>query len=90
MNATYFQVRKNSKVLGFFFSRIYTKLMLFLGFYVQTLPLNVISAISSLTVHGRFIEENNAYKNAQKEIQRNQRPLPGMPSQDVMAYWGNI
>ncbi|CRG88758.1 Decapping nuclease rai1 [Talaromyces islandicus] len=35
-----------------------------------------------------FIEENNAYKNAQKEVQRNQRPQPGMPSQDVMAYWG--
>ncbi|KAL1980855.1 hypothetical protein VTN96DRAFT_3390 [Rasamsonia emersonii] len=35
-----------------------------------------------------FIEENNAYKNQQKELQRNQRMPPGMPSQDLMAYWG--
>jgi hypothetical protein len=57
---------------------------------VRTPQRNGINAISSLTMYGRFIEENNAYKNAQKEVQRNQRPLPGMPSQDVMAYWGNI
>jgi RAT1-interacting protein len=37
---------------------------------------------------GSFIEENNSYKNAQKDIQRNQRMPPGMPSQDMMAYWG--
>ncbi|OJJ43730.1 hypothetical protein ASPZODRAFT_19035 [Penicilliopsis zonata CBS 506.65] len=35
-----------------------------------------------------FIEENNAYKNMQKQMQRNQRMPPGMPPQDVMAYWG--
>ncbi|KAL1963173.1 hypothetical protein VTN77DRAFT_8606 [Rasamsonia byssochlamydoides] len=35
-----------------------------------------------------FIEEDNAYKNRQKELQRNQRMPPGMPSQDLMAYWG--
>ncbi|PGH14419.1 protein rai1 [Helicocarpus griseus UAMH5409] len=35
-----------------------------------------------------FIEENNAYKIAQKESQRNQRMAPGAPSQDMMAYWG--
>ncbi|KAL1972484.1 hypothetical protein VTN31DRAFT_6898 [Thermomyces dupontii] len=35
-----------------------------------------------------FIEENNAYKIKQKEIQRNQPTTPGMPSQDLMAYWG--
>ncbi|KAJ5718693.1 decapping endonuclease targeting mRNA [Penicillium malachiteum] len=36
----------------------------------------------------RFIEENNAYKNEQKEIQRHQRMPPGMPSQEMMMYWG--
>ncbi|KKK22463.1 hypothetical protein P175DRAFT_0503493 [Aspergillus ochraceoroseus IBT 24754] len=35
-----------------------------------------------------FIEENNAYKNEQKRIQKNQRMPPGMASQDLMAYWG--
>ncbi|OQD78400.1 hypothetical protein PENDEC_c001G07051 [Penicillium decumbens] len=35
-----------------------------------------------------FIEENNEYKNRQKEIQRNQRMPPGMPSQEQMMYWG--
>ncbi|KAF9892179.1 decapping endonuclease targeting mRNA [Aspergillus nanangensis] len=35
-----------------------------------------------------FIEENNGYKNQQKQIQRNQRMPPGMASQDLMAYWG--
>ncbi|KAJ6024934.1 decapping endonuclease targeting mRNA [Penicillium herquei] len=36
----------------------------------------------------RFIEENNAYKNEQKEIQRHQRMPPGMASQEMMMYWG--
>ncbi|KAL2786056.1 RAI1 like PD-XK nuclease-domain-containing protein [Aspergillus keveii] len=35
-----------------------------------------------------FIEENNAYKNQQKQIQKNQRMPPGMASQELMAYWG--
>lgn len=35
-----------------------------------------------------FIEENNAYKNHQKQLQHNQRMPPGMPSQEMMAYWG--
>ncbi|KAL2216912.1 rai1 protein [Thermoascus aurantiacus ATCC 26904] len=35
-----------------------------------------------------FIEENNEYKNEQKRIQRSQRMPPGMPSQDMMTYWG--
>ncbi|KAJ5449608.1 Decapping nuclease rai1 [Penicillium daleae] len=35
-----------------------------------------------------FIEENNSYKNRQKELQRNQRMPPGMASQDLMMYWG--
>ncbi|OGM41597.1 protein rai1 [Aspergillus bombycis] len=35
-----------------------------------------------------FIEENNLYKNQQKQLQKNQRMPPGMPSQDMMAYWG--
>ena len=35
-----------------------------------------------------FIEENNDYKNAQKELQSKQRMPPGMPSQDMMAFWG--
>lgn len=35
-----------------------------------------------------FIEENNSYKNQQKQIQKNQRMPPGMASQELMAYWG--
>ncbi|KAL4944721.1 hypothetical protein BDV06DRAFT_232678 [Aspergillus oleicola] len=35
-----------------------------------------------------FVEENNAYKNEQKQLQKNQRMPPGMASQDLMAYWG--
>ncbi|KAF7591975.1 decapping endonuclease targeting mRNA [Aspergillus hancockii] len=35
-----------------------------------------------------FIEENHLYKNKQKQSQKNQRMPPGMPSQDLMAYWG--
>ncbi|PWY71522.1 RAI1-domain-containing protein [Aspergillus sclerotioniger CBS 115572] len=35
-----------------------------------------------------FIEENNSYKNEQKQIQKNQRMPPGMASQELMAYWG--
>ncbi|PWY83045.1 RAI1-domain-containing protein [Aspergillus heteromorphus CBS 117.55] len=35
-----------------------------------------------------FIEENNSFKNEQKQIQKNQRMPPGMASQDLMAYWG--
>lgn len=35
-----------------------------------------------------FIEENNAYKNEQKTRQRGQKMPPGMPSQELMAYWG--
>jgi hypothetical protein len=37
-----------------------------------------------------FIEENNSYKNQQKQIQKNQRMPPGMASQELMAYWGQI
>ncbi|KAI9369789.1 RAI1 like PD-XK nuclease-domain-containing protein [Aspergillus egyptiacus] len=33
-------------------------------------------------------QENNAYKNEQKQIQKNQKMPPGMASQDLMAYWG--
>ncbi|KAK2743116.1 decapping endonuclease targeting mRNA [Onygenales sp. PD_40] len=35
-----------------------------------------------------FIEENNEYKNAQKQTQRNQRMPYGAPSQDMMSFWG--
>lgn len=42
----------------------------------------------AMLIYNRFIEENNAYKNEQKEIQRNQRMPPGMPSQELMMYWG--
>ncbi|PLN79234.1 HLA class III protein Dom3z [Aspergillus taichungensis] len=35
-----------------------------------------------------FIEENNAFKNQQKQIQHSQRMPPGMASQELMAYWG--
>ncbi|KAJ5966065.1 decapping endonuclease targeting mRNA [Penicillium waksmanii] len=36
----------------------------------------------------RFIEENNSYKNEQKEKQKAQRMPPGMASQERMMYWG--
>ncbi|KAJ6120209.1 hypothetical protein N7523_004489 [Penicillium sp. IBT 18751x] len=35
-----------------------------------------------------FIEENNEYKNRQKEAQCKQRMPPGMASQEQMMYWG--
>ncbi|KAE8388856.1 RAI1 like PD-XK nuclease-domain-containing protein [Aspergillus alliaceus] len=35
-----------------------------------------------------FIEENNLYKNQQKQLQKNQIMPPGRPSQALMAYWG--
>lgn len=41
-----------------------------------------------LLIDDSFIEENNEYKNEQKRIQRSQRMPPGMPSQDMMTYWG--
>ncbi|KAJ5092268.1 decapping endonuclease targeting mRNA [Penicillium alfredii] len=43
-----------------------------------------------LTIHltNIFIEEDNVYKNEQKELQRNQRMPPGMASQEMMMYWG--
>lgn len=41
-------------------------------------------------MHCRFIEENNAYRNEQKDIQRSQRMPPGMPSQELMMYWGML
>ncbi|WEW61891.1 decapping endonuclease targeting mRNA [Emydomyces testavorans] len=41
-----------------------------------------------LTKWFSFIEENNEYKNAQKQIQREQKMAPGSPSQDLMMYWG--
>lgn len=36
----------------------------------------------------RFIEENNEYKNQQKEIQRKRGSPPGMAPQELMMYWG--
>jgi RAT1-interacting protein len=36
----------------------------------------------------RFIEENNEYKNRQKEIQRKRGSPPGMAPQELMMYWG--
>ncbi|KAI2044845.1 decapping endonuclease targeting mRNA [Ophidiomyces ophidiicola] len=35
-----------------------------------------------------FIEENNEYKNNQKQVQKGQRMPPGAPSQELMMYWG--
>ncbi|KXG51178.1 uncharacterized protein PGRI_067500 [Penicillium griseofulvum] len=35
-----------------------------------------------------FIEENNEYKNQQKEIQRKRGSPPGMAPQELMMYWG--
>ncbi|KAJ5358527.1 Decapping nuclease rai1 [Penicillium cataractarum] len=58
-----------------------------------TLRHNVRIKTSATTFHSiditsRFIEENNSYKNRQKELQRNQRMPPGMASQELMMYWG--
>ncbi|KAJ5779012.1 hypothetical protein N7457_006732 [Penicillium paradoxum] len=36
----------------------------------------------------RFIEENNEYKNQQKENQRKRGSPPGMAPQELMMYWG--
>ncbi|KAH8689683.1 putative Dhp1-interacting protein Din1 [Talaromyces proteolyticus] len=58
---------------------------------IMTAPFDMLNGFEMNATYFQgsiFIEENNTYKNKQKEIQRNQRPLPGMPSQDVMAYWG--
>ncbi|KAI9741941.1 MAG: decapping endonuclease targeting mRNA [Cirrosporium novae-zelandiae] len=41
-----------------------------------------------LTSPGRFIEENHAYKLEQKRAQNSQRPRPGLPSQELMSFWG--
>ncbi|KAJ5985116.1 hypothetical protein N7499_008606 [Penicillium canescens] len=35
-----------------------------------------------------FIEENNEYKNLQKELQRKRGSPPGMAPQELMMYWG--
>lgn len=55
--------------------------------YVASLKYGIGSLV---LIQCRFIEENNAYKNEQKEIQRNQRMPPGMPSQEMMMYWGML
>jgi RAT1-interacting protein len=43
-----------------------------------------------MLMESSFIEENNVYKNQQKQIQQNQRMPQGMASQDLMAYWGTV
>lgn len=53
------------------------------------LVLNMVLRTARL-INRRFIEENNAYKNKQKDIQRNQRMPPGMASQELMMYWGML
>lgn len=83
MNATYFQVsphglRCPTTTNNIFFSRALCACAVWL--HVQECTLTRSS----------FIEENNAYKIKQKEIQRNQPTPPGMPSQDLMAYWGEF
>ncbi|OKL56760.1 Decapping nuclease rai1 [Talaromyces atroroseus] len=58
---------------------------------IMTAPFDVLNGFEMNATYFQgsiFIEENNSYKNTQKEIQRNQRMPPGMPSQDMMAYWG--
>ncbi|GAM40798.1 hypothetical protein TCE0_041r13421 [Talaromyces pinophilus] len=58
---------------------------------IMTAPFDMLNGFEMNATYFQgtiFIEENNSYKNAQKEIQRNQRMPPGMPSQDMMAYWG--
>ncbi|KAI1916544.1 decapping endonuclease targeting mRNA [Ophidiomyces ophidiicola] len=42
----------------------------------------------SLNAYDEFIEENNEYKNNQKQVQKGQRMPPGAPSQELMMYWG--
>jgi hypothetical protein len=46
--------------------------------------------VFTMLIYRRFIEENNEYKNRQKEVQRNQRMPPGMASQEQMMYWGAL
>ncbi|KAL2374072.1 decapping endonuclease targeting mRNA [Blastomyces gilchristii] len=49
---------------------------------------DIITWRGMMTKGSIFIEENNAYKLAQKQSQRNQKMPPGVPSQDMMAFWG--
>ena len=52
--------------------------------------ISIWNLIFVMLIHCRFIEENNEYKNRQKELQHNQRMPPGMASQEQMMYWGAL
>ncbi|KAJ5099159.1 hypothetical protein N7532_006160 [Penicillium argentinense] len=41
-----------------------------------------------LLTYYSFIEENNSFKNEEKERQFAEPPRPGAPSQELMCYWG--
>jgi hypothetical protein len=56
-----------------------------LGHYVR---LQQIKTAVYLLTHDSFIEENNEYKNLQKELQRKRGSPPGMAPQELMMYWG--
>lgn len=43
-----------------------------------------------ILTHDSFIEENNEYKNLQKELQRKRGSPPGMAPQELMMYWGML
>ncbi|RWQ92819.1 RAI1 like PD-XK nuclease-domain-containing protein [Paecilomyces variotii] len=58
---------------------------------IMTAPFDIMNGFEMNVTNFQgtiFIEENNAYKNEQKRAQRNQRMPPGMPSQDMMSFWG--
>ncbi|KAL2003476.1 hypothetical protein VTN02DRAFT_3685 [Thermoascus thermophilus] len=58
---------------------------------IMTAPFDIMNGFEMNATYFQgtiFIEENNEYKNEQKRIQMNQRMPPGMPSQDMMAFWG--
>ncbi|KAI1924561.1 decapping endonuclease targeting mRNA [Ophidiomyces ophidiicola] len=73
MNATFFQVG-NSFSCPFEYQAAYIRSAAFEG--------------HSFLGYSRFIEENNEYKNNQKQVQKGQRMPPGAPSQELMMYWG--
>ena len=83
MNATCYQVRL---VLGF--SPFQINLTDLIGHDVRA-PSSYLTFFCDADGR-RFIEENNEYKNRQKEVQCNQRMPPGMASQEQMMYWGTL
>jgi len=83
MNATCFQV---SIVYEQCYWGLYTNLPIVKGHNVS-LPLALLPLRRKADVI-RFLEEDRKAKLASRHEQMSQPPRPGMPSQDLMSYWG--